>query len=196
MTFRPVARRFFDRPVLVVARDLLGCLLVHGSPEGMTTGRIVEVEAYGADDPGCHAFRGRTNRNAPMFETPGIAYIYFTYGMHWCLNAVCESVGSPAAALIRAVEPIEGIDLMRIRRGGVRDRDLCRGPARLTQAFGIDGSFNRVDLTTKPFFVAPGERLPHEAVATGPRVGLGQTQDGRAWRFSVAASPFVSAFKP
>lgn len=193
MNDRPVARGFFQRPVLTVARDIIGAVLVHDSPQGRTSGRIVEAEAYGTDDPGCHADRGRTPRNEPMFEQPGTAYIYFTYGMHWCLNAVCEPVDTPAAVLIRALEPIDGIELMRERRGpNVKDRDLCRGPARTTQAFGLTGSHNRLDLSRPPLFVAPGERLPNEAVADGPRIGLGPKQDGRLWRFYEATSVFVS----
>lgn len=196
MNLRPVARAFFDRPVLAVARDLIGAVLVHEHADGRTVGRIVEAEAYGTDDPGCHANRGRTPRNEPMFERPGTSYVYFTYGMHWCLNAVCEPTGTPAAVLIRAVEPIEGIELMRVRRGPrVRDRDLCRGPARMTQAFGIDGSLNRIDLTRPPLYIAPGERLPNEAVADSPRIGLGASQDGRPWRFYDATSDAVSPWR-
>lgn len=193
---RPVARAFFSRPPLTVAREILGCLLVHESPEGRCVGRIVEAEAYGVDDPGAHSFRGQTPRNSPMFERPGLAYVYFTYGMHWLLNAVCERPGVPGAVLIRAVEPLEGLELMRLRRGGVRDLDLCRGPARLTQAFGVDGSHNRADLVRRPLFVAPGERLPYEAVEASARVGLGKAQDHRAWRFYEAGSRFVSRFIP
>lgn len=194
---RPVARGFFDRPVLEVARDMIGALLVRNDRTGLRIGRIVETEAYGPDDPGCHAARGRTERNAPMFERPGTAYIYFTYGMHWCLNAVCEQAGTPAAVLLRAVEPLEGIEAMRVARGPrISDRDLCRGPARLTQAFGLDGNQNRADLCSGGVFIAPGERLPNEAVATSPRIGLGSKQDGRRWRFFEVDSRFVSRGRP
>jgi DNA-3-methyladenine glycosylase len=178
----------------VVARDLIGCLLVHESAEGRTIGRIVEAEAYTAsDDPGSHANRGRTPRNEPMFEEPGRAYVYFTYGNHFMLNAVAHPAGVPGAVLIRAVEPLEGIDLMRDRRGaGIRDRDLARGPGRLTQAFALGRDHNRAELTRKPLYLCAGERYPEEAVGAGPRIGLGTTQDGRAWRFHVAGSPWVS----
>jgi len=127
-----------------------------------------------------------------MFEEPGHAYVYFTYGMHFCFNAVSHTPGIAGAVLIRAVEPLEGIDLMRRRRGGVRDRDLARGPGRLTQAFGLHRDHNRLDLTRRPLFICAGERYPEGAVTAGPRIGLGATQDGRAWRFHVTGSPWVS----
>jgi DNA-3-methyladenine glycosylase len=193
LPLRPLVRSFFARDTLVVARDLIGCILVHDSEEGRTIGRIVEAEAYGVDDPGSHANRGQTPRNAPMFEAPGRAYVYFTYGMHFCLNAVAHTPGLAGAALIRAVEPLDGVELMRARRSGVRDRDLARGPGRLTQAFGLHRDHNRLDLTRKPLFICAGERYPEEAVTSGPRIGLGATQDGRAWRFHVTGSPWVSS---
>jgi DNA-3-methyladenine glycosylase len=192
LPLRPVVRSFFARPTLIVARDLIGCLLVHESDEGRTVGRIVEAEAYSHDDPGSHANRGQTPRNSPMFEDPGRAYVYFTYGMHFCLNAVSHGPGVPGAVLLRAVEPLEGIDLMRARRGPVRDRDLARGPGRLTQAFGLNREHNRLDLTRKPLYICTGERYPEGAVGAGPRIGLGATQDGRAWRYHVTGSPWVS----
>ncbi len=204
LPLRPVARSFFARPAPVVARDLIGCLLVHDTPQGRAIGAIVESEAYGMDDPGSHAFRGKTPRNAPMFEAPGRAYVYFTYGMHWMVNAVTDRPGHPGAVLIRAVEPLEGLDLMQARRAagpksprrGVAQRDLARGPARLTQAFGIDTHLNRADLTRPPLYICMGERFPEEAVGTGPRIGLGAAQDGRPWRYWLKESPFVSAGTP
>jgi len=193
LPLRPLVRSFFARPTLMVARDLIGCLLVHDSPEGRTVGAIVEAEAYGFDDPGSHANRGQTPRNAPMFEEPGHAYVYFTYGMHFCLNAVAHAPGVPGAVLLRAVEPLEGIELMRLRRGSrIKDRDLARGPGRLTQSFGLHRDHNRLDLTRKPLTICAGERYPEEAVTAGPRVGLGETQDGRAWRYRVTGSPWTS----
>lgn len=195
LPLRPVARAFFARPVLEVARDLLGCLLVHETPDGRLSARIVETEAYGEEDPGSHAFRGLTPRSAPMFEEPGHAYVYFIYGNHWCLNAVTDPAGRAGAVLLRAAEPLEGIELMRRARGArVSDRDLTRGPARLTQAFRITGAHNRADLTGPPLSVCAGERLPEDLLATGPRVGLGKgQQDGRPWRFWVRESPWISA---
>ena len=192
LPLRPLVRSFFARPTLVVARDLIGCVLVHDSNEGRTVGRIVEAEAYGHDDPGSHANRGLTPRNAPMFEDPGHAYVYFTYGMHFCLNAVAHVPGVPGAVLLRAVEPLDGIELMRRRRGAVRDRDLARGPGRLTQAFGLHRDHNRANLARVPLYVCAGERYPEGAVTAGPRIGLGRTQDGRPWRFLVTGSPWVS----
>ena len=192
LPYRPLARAFFLRPVLEVARDLIGCILVHDTADGRTAGMIVEAEAYASDDPASHAYRGRTERNAPMFEDPGYAYVYFTYGMHHCLNAVTDRAGLAAAVLIRAVEPIEGIELMRARRGAMRDRDLARGPGRLTQAFGITRAQNRSDLTTPPLMICPGERLPFRGVVATPRIGLGTLQDGRKWRFAIADDPWVS----
>jgi DNA-3-methyladenine glycosylase len=189
---RPLARSFFARDPLAVARDLIGCTLVHDSPEGLTAGRIVEAEAYAQEDPGSHAFRGLTKRTAPMFEEPGRAYVYFTYGMHTCLNAVSHTDGVAGAVLLRAVEPLEGIELMRRRRGLVKDRDLARGPGRLSQAFGVTLAHNRADLTLPPLFIGAGERVSEKAVESGPRVGLGHTQDGRPWRFRVGGSLWVS----
>jgi DNA-3-methyladenine glycosylase len=192
LPYKPLARAFFLRPVVEVARDLLGCILVHDDAEGRTAGTIVEAEAYASDDQASHAYRGRTARNAPMFEDPGHAYVYFTYGMHYCLNAVTDRAGLASAVLIRAVQPLEGIELMRARRGAVRDRDLARGPGRLTQAFGIAREQNRADLTKPPLMLCPGERLPYRAVKATPRIGLGSLQDGRKWRFAVADNPWVS----
>ena len=190
---RPLVRAFFARPALGVARDLIGCILVHDTPEGRCAGTIVETEAYAVDDPASHAFRGRTPRNAPMFEEPGHAYVYFTYGMHFCLNVVTDRTGVAGAVLLRAVEPIDGLALMRARRGAVKDRDLARGPGRLAQAFGVGRVQNTADLCSSALFICAGERLPEEAILEGPRIGIGRTQDGRPWRFRVARSPWVSS---
>lgn len=192
LPLRPLARAFFARPVLEVARDLIGCLLVHEVEQGRLVGRIVETEAYSEDDPGSHAYRGRTQRNAPMFEEPGHAYVYLSYGMHFCLNAVTDRAGKPGAVLIRAAEPLEGLEIMHGYRGNVRERDLARGPGRLTQAFAIGRMQNRADLTRGPLVMCGGERLPFEAIVTTPRIGLGAVQDGRPWRFIVKENPWVS----
>ena len=187
-------RAFFARPALVVARALLGCDLVHVTALGTTRGRIVETEAYAADDPGSHAFRGRTERNAPMFEDPGHAYVYFTYGMHFCFNVVTDEPGVASAVLVRAVEPLEGLELMQRRRGSrVRERDLARGPARLTQAFGIGRADNRADLLSPPLQIAAGAPCDDGDITRTPRIGLGRSQDGRPWRFTLSDSRWVSS---
>ncbi len=178
---RPLPRRFFARPVLTVARDLLGHLLVHETPEGVTVGRIVETEAYrGADDPASHAYR-LTPRSRIMAGPPGIAYVYFTYGNHFCLNVVAEPDGRAAAVLLRAVEPLQGLDLMTARRGIADPRLLTAGPGRLTRAMGITRQHNGWDLTRPPLFIARGGRWPRH-IARSPRVGIRLATD-RLWRY-------------
>lgn len=159
------------------------------------SGIIVETEAYGGEDPGSHAYRGQTPRNAPMFGRAGYAYVYFIYGMHHCLNVVTDAEGIASAVLLRAVEPEDGIDVMRARRGTVSDRDLARGPARLTQAFAVRSAHNRADLTSGPLRIARGPVVRDEDVATSARIGLGTAQDGRLWRFSIRHSAWVSGPK-
>jgi DNA-3-methyladenine glycosylase len=176
-----------------VAPQLLGCLLVAGD----VTVRLTEVEAYGGHgaDPGSHAHRGPTPRSAIMFGPPGRLYVYFTYGMHWCANVVTGPEGEAAAVLLRAGEVIEGLETARARRTGANDRDLCRGPARLTKALGLDGSHLGADLLSagSPVRLLPGE--PPGAVGTGPRVGVAA---GAAthWRFWSVGEPTVSAYRP
>ena len=190
---RPLSRCFYARPAPVVAVASLGRLLVHDSPRGRVSGLIVEVEAYcGARDPASHAYRGRTARNATMFGPPGHAYVYFTYGMHYCLNLVTGRTGVAAAVLVRALEPVEGEDLMR-RRRGVRERErLGRGPACVAQALGLSREHDGLDLTTGPLWLAdrPVERRGHR-VARGPRIGIRHGLD-RAWRFYLAGNSCVS----
>lgn len=189
----PLPRRFYARPVLVVARALLGRVLVHEGPGGRTSGRIVEVEAYrGADDPASHAFRGETARNRVMFGPPGHAYVYFTYGMHHCVNVVTGTPGAAGAVLIRALEPLEGIELMR-RRRGVRELErLARGPGCVTRALGLDRRHDGLDLTRGPLAVetGPPARGGHP-VARGPRIGI-RVATERPWRFWLAGHPCVS----
>ncbi len=149
----PLPTSFYDRPVVAVARDLLGCVVRHGD----TAGRIVETEAYHHSEPACHAYVGLTPRTRVLFGPPGIAYVYRSYGIHALLNAVCEPEGEGAAVLIRALEPLEGVDLMRERRGLERERDLCSGPGKLTQALGIGLELNDTPLDgADPVACRPG----------------------------------------
>lgn len=187
---------FYARPADRVARDLLGCVLVCRRGGARCSGRIVEAEGYLSDgDPACHACRGRTERNAPMFGPPGTAYVYFTYGMHWLLNAVCNAEGVAEAVLIRALEPVDGIETMRRRRPNVSDVDLCRGPARLVRALGIESPDNRRDLTARRvLWIEQGGPLGDDDVIAAPRVGVGD--DARRLRFCVRRSRYVSRPAP
>ncbi len=172
-----------------MARELLGCYLVHDTPRGRVAGRIVEVEAYlGPRDPASHAYR-RTPRSEVMWGPPGTAYVYFSYGNHACMNIVTEPDGRPGAVLLRAVEPVEGIALMARRRGTDDPRLLASGPGRLTEAMGITLAHNRTDLVQGRLYVARGPRL--RAIAQTPRVGISQGTDAR-WRFVERGSPFLS----
>jgi len=184
-------RSFFDRPVLEVAPDLLGVVLSH---DGVAV-RLTEVEAYdGPNDPGSHAYRGRTPRNGTMFGPPGHLYVYFSYGMHWCANVVCGPDGRASAVLLRAGEVVEGHDLAQQRRGQrVAARDLARGPARLTQALGLDRAHDGADLFNGALRLARGAQP--EATLTGPRVGLREAAD-RPWRFWIEGDRHVSAYRP
>src|SRR5205823_4603883 len=172
------------------ARQLLGCILVRRSAEGVTAGRIVEAEAYLRDDPACHASRGQTPRNSVMFGPPGHAYVYFTYGMHWCFNAVTQPEGVAEAVLIRALEPLAGIELMLQRRRMNDLRLLTSGPARLTQALGIDGELNGIPLDSDLLAILGPGRAPYRVIEA-PRVGIRQAAD-LPWRFYDGESAFVS----
>jgi DNA-3-methyladenine glycosylase len=209
-----LSRDFYDRPTLDVARDLIGKLLVHETPSGRASGLIVEAEAYiGESDPACHAAPGRTRRNAPLYGPPGVAYVYLNYGMHYLVNAVTEAVDAPAAVLIRALEPSEGIDLMRRRRARGKgkpakswdQRGLCRGPGNLTKALGISLDQNGVNLTGSRLFIEDvGVALPAIAsgpngagqagwgpIVWGPRIGISVGTES-PWRCFVAGHPCVS----
>ena len=202
----PLPREFYDRPTLDVARDLLGAVLVHDRRGVRTSGIIVEVEAYiGESDPACHAAPGPTARNAPLYGAPGYAYVYLNYGIHTLVNAVTEPEGVPAAVLIRALEPLEGIDVMRRRRGraakGRRPlksppalHDLCRGPGNLTMAMGIGLAENQCDLVGERLYVEDrGVRVG--SIVWGPRVGITVGTEHR-WRACVRNHPAVSRAIP
>jgi DNA-3-methyladenine glycosylase len=183
-----VNRAFYERGVVEVARDLVGCVLRHGE----TAGAIVETEAYHESEPACHAYVGLTPRTRILFGPPARAYVYRSYGIHALFNAVCEDEGVGAAVLIRALEPLEGLELMRERRGLERPEALCSGPGKLTQALGIELADNDSDLLAGPITIEPGQ--PREIVA-GPRIGITKAAE-LPWRFSVAGSRFVSAPRP
>jgi DNA-3-methyladenine glycosylase len=198
-----LARAFFARPVLEVAPELLGCTVSHA---GVTI-RLTEVEAYdGSNDPGSHAFKGPTRRTQVMFGQPGGLYVYFTYGMHWCANLVCGSVGLANAVLMRAGEVVEGVDLAGSRRPGVIERDLARGPACLAKALALGRDQNGIDtvLRRSAFVVrapigGPADRPAGAVVRTGPRVGVsGPGGDAAAypWRFWLEGEATVSAYRP
>jgi DNA-3-methyladenine glycosylase len=179
---------FYARPVLEVAHDLIGCIVEH---RGLS-GRIVETEAYHESEPACHAFVGVTPRTRTLFGEPGVAYVYRSYGIHAMLNAVCEPVGVGAAVLIRALEPLDGIEEMRLRRGGVRDRDLCSGPGKLTQALGVELSENGSSLLDGPVVIrAASPTATRTRVVSSTRIGITKAVELR-WRFSAAGDRHVS----
>lgn len=186
-------RELLAGPPEVAAPRLLGALLSAGA----VAVRLTEVEAYaGPADPASHAFRGPTPRTATMFGPPGHAYVYFSYGMHWCMNVVCGPAGRASAVLLRAGEVVAGLPEARGRRPRARDRDLARGPARLTKVLGITGADDGVSLlATGGPRLTLGEPLPATAVGTGPRVGVAGAAD-TAWRFWVAGDPTVSVYRP
>jgi DNA-3-methyladenine glycosylase len=191
----PLPRSFYDRRAEEVAPDLLGCVLTRVSPEGVVSVRLTEVEAYaGTLDPASHAYRGPTKRNAVMFGPPGHAYVYFTYGMHFCMNLVCMEEGTAAAVLLRAGEIVEGRDLAARRRPRSSERDLARGPARLCEALAIDRSLYGVDVcdAAGPLRVLPGETAGR--FRTGPRTGVTSAKDV-PWRFWIDGDASVSQYR-
>jgi DNA-3-methyladenine glycosylase len=208
----PLARAFFDRPVLEVAPDLLGRTFVRSTEDGPITLRLTEVEAYaGPDDPGSHAFRGRSDRNAVMFGPPGHAYVYFTYGMWHCLNLVCGPEGNPSGVLLRAGEITGGADLARKHRTtSRRPHDLAQGPARLATALGVDRALNGADVCggpdsgpgpgpgtepASPFRILTGTPPAPAAIRTGPRTGVGGDGAAHPWRFWIDGDPTVSPYR-
>jgi DNA-3-methyladenine glycosylase len=189
-------RAFFRQPTLEVGRNLLGSLLIRQLPDGSRlSGWVAETEAYiGESDLACHARHGMTDRNRAMWGAAGYAYVYFTYGMHWMLNVVTEDEGTPAAILVRAVLPHEGIERMRVRRGGKPDRILADGPAKLCQALAVDGDLYGADLCRAggPLWFEPGLTVPDHVVTKGPRVGLNNVPEpwrSKPWRFLVEHEP-------
>ena len=192
-------RSFYDRQVLDVARDLLGAVVVHTPDDAGTVAlRLTEVEAYaGGHDPASHAFRGRTPRNEVMFGPAGHAYVYFTYGLHFCMNLVCGPDGHASAVLLRAGEVVSGIDAAAERRGVAPGRDLARGPARLTQALAIAREQNGLDVTSSrsPLQVRRGTAVTDDAVRWGPRVGVSTAREV-PWRCWIDGEPTVSPYRP
>ena len=180
----PLPADFYDRPVLEVARELIGCTVRFGDGAGV----IVETEAYHESEPACHAFVGLTPRTRVLFGAPGQAYVYRSYGVHAMLNAVCEPEGVGAAVLVRALEPLRGLEQMRLRRGIEREQDLCSGPGKLTQALGIELSENDTSLATGPVTIGPpeGDWRGHPVVV-GTRIGINRAID-LPWRFCAAGN--------
>ncbi|MEV6009096.1 DNA-3-methyladenine glycosylase [Streptomyces sp. NPDC051976] len=194
----PLHRSFFDRPVLRIAPDLLGRTLLRDTPDGPIELRLTEVEAYdGPNDPGSHAYRGRTDRNAVMFGPPGHVYVYFTYGMWHCLNLVCGPEGAPSGVLLRGGEITAGADLARVHRPTSRkDSDLAQGPARLATALSVDRALNGADACTPgPLQILTGTPPPPAAIRTGPRTGVGGQGAAHPWRYWIDGDPTVSPYR-
>ncbi len=190
---RILRRDFYNRETEIVARELLGAILECKTEDGVASGVIVETEAYiGEHDLACHAAVGRTKRTEPLYGPPGNAYVYFIYGMHWCINAVTRAEGLPSAVLIRALEPLDGISLMRSRRPKARsDRELTNGPGKLCAALGIDRRMNALPLQRYPVVIRAGESVPDRDVVITPRIGITQAAD---WplRYFVRDNSYVS----
>lgn len=196
----PLPREFFDRPVLEVAPDLLGRLLVRTTPDGPIALRLTEVEAYdGANDPGSHAYRGPTPRNGVMFGPPGHVYVYFTYGMWFCMNLVCGPEGRASAVLLRAGEIVEGAELARKRRLSARnDKELAKGPARLATALDVGRDLDGTDACSSgdtPLRILTGTPIAPDQVRNGPRTGVAGDGGVHPWRFWSANDPTVSPYR-
>lgn len=192
---KKLPRSFYLRPTLTVAKDLLGKLFVRRVRNKFIIGKVVEVEAYCEGDPASHSYRGKTKRNSVMFWEGGHLYVYFTYGMHFCANVVTEQEGIGEAVLIRSVEPIEGIEIMKKNRGlkanETVERTLTNGPAKLCKAFGITRKHNGVDLLNDEIFLAEGKKIPTRSVGTSTRIGIKKGTE-KTWRFYLKESPFVT----
>ncbi len=188
---RMVDKDFFSDDAVRLAQKLLGCVLVHKTEDGVTAGMIVETEAYSQEDAASHSCRGETPRTKIMFGLGGYAYVYFTYGMHYCFNVVSGPAGHGQAVLIRALEPLEGIEIMQKRRNKKLEKDLCNGPAKLVQAMGISKSDYGKPLFEGNLFIKKSLNLSNEQISVGPRVGISKAID-TPWRFWITDNTFVS----
>jgi DNA-3-methyladenine glycosylase len=190
---RVLPREFYDRETEAVARGMLGAVIECRTSDGVASGTIVETEAYiGEHDPACHAAVGRTTRTAPLYGLPGTSYVYFIYGVHWCFNAVTRGEGLASAVLVRAIEPLDGLELMRERRGErVRDADLTNGPGKLCEALGITGALNGIPLQHEPLLIREGRAVDAGDIETTPRIGISRAVD---WplRYLIRGNPYVS----
>jgi DNA-3-methyladenine glycosylase len=193
MPSRILKREFYDRETELVARDMLGTVLECRTERGIASGMVVETEAYiGEEDPACHAAVGRTRRTEPLYGRPGLSYVYFIYGVHWCFNAVTRREGLPSAVLVRALQPLEGIGLMKERRGPrISEVNLTNGPGKLCAALGIDGSCNGLSLQRGPLVLREGESIPSSRIVTTTRIGITKAAE---WplRYYVAGNEYVS----
>ncbi len=181
---------FFEKDTICIAQSLLGMYLIHESPQGKTVGKIVETEAYLFNDPAAHSYRGKTPRNAPMFGKAGTSYVYFTYGMHYCFNVVTGKQGIGEAVLIRALQPIDGLELMKQRRKQQELSQLCNGPAKLVQAMGINKEQNSIALQQKPLYLEEGTKETFSIVKR-PRIGISLAKN-KLFRFYIKGNTFVS----
>ncbi|HUQ48228.1 MAG TPA: DNA-3-methyladenine glycosylase [Gemmatimonadaceae bacterium] len=192
---RILSRDFYDRETEIVAREMLGAIIECSTPEGLASAMIVETEAYiGEHDLACHAAAGRTRRTSLLYGPPGFSYVYFIYGMHWCFNAVTRAEGMPSAVLVRAVQPVSGKSLMRLRRGDKpREIDLTNGPGKLCEALGITGAMNGISLRCKPLVIREGRSVSADEIETTPRIGISRAVD---WplRYIIRGNPYVSRF--
>jgi DNA-3-methyladenine glycosylase len=193
MTSKAIGKDLFEKDTIKAARSLLGAVLVHDSPEGRTSGIIVETEAYlSQDDPACHASKGKTKRNAVMFGPPGRAYVYLIYGCYYCFNAVTNKEGVGEAVLIRALEPLEGLELMKERRGpGQKLTNLTSGPGKLCDAMGISKEQNGLSLQKPPLYITAGVEIESSSIGVSGRIGINQAQD-KPWRFFISGNIYLS----
>lgn len=193
MPSRILKRDFYDRDTEIVAREMLGTILECRTERGVASGIIVETEAYvGEEDPACHAAAGRTRRTEPLYGRPGLSYVYFIYGVHWCFNAVTRAEGLPSAVLVRALQPVAGIEMMKERRGPkINAVNLTNGPGKLCAALGIDGSMNGLTLQRGPLVIREGESVPPSQIVTATRIGITRAAE---WplRYYIAGNEYVS----